>query len=337
MEFQNLISTKIDPISEKLSCLSISQNLDNFSDVILDNQRNWWIFKIQKLKQSKLKFRAKNELQKKTIFEAFPEWKVTFEYLETQATTEQLKTFHNLAKPFFSPSKFYANDIKNCPFTTALKKKKSQFLDLLLDLDTPLYSKRLAKQVLIYGNLEIVQRFFIKTTQNLRSQDGQEWCQFACYAKDFKVFQFIFEITENPAKEYVNPERQNLYHHACHNKDPKFVQLVAENLGRTGINDCDTKGNTPLHYACKYGSKETVQFLFENHEDLALDVKILNNQLDWNLLHSACAEGSKEIVEFLLKYSPKYGIDINAMDHQGLTPFQIACSRADPMLIELFQ
>ena len=111
--------SRIDPISEKLSYLSLKNEV-SWNEDLIDNQRNWWIFKIQKLKQNKLRFRGEVNLQRLTILEAFPEWKITFNYLETQATTEELKTFYNLAKPFFSPSKFYANDIKCCPFTSAL-------------------------------------------------------------------------------------------------------------------------------------------------------------------------------------------------------------------------
>ena len=320
------LNSRIDPISEKLSYLSLKN--EDFD--LIDNQRNWWNFKIQKLKHNKLRFRGGDEnLQRLTIFEAFPEWKITFEYLETQSTTEELKTFYNLAKPFFSPSKFYANDIKCCPFTSALRKKKSsQFLDFLLELDTaPLYSKRLAKQVLIYGTFDTVERFFVKTTQNIKSQDGAVWFQFACYAKDFRMFQFMFEIVGKHVKN-----GQNLFHHACHNKDPRFIQFVIEKLGRNGLNDCDSKGNTPLRYACKYGSKDTVEYLFRNKEDLALNI----NEPGWTLLHSACAEGPKEVVQYLLSYAQNCGIDVNATDHQWPTPYQIACSRGDREIIELF-
>ena len=319
-------NSRIDPISEKLSYLSLKN--EDFD--LIDNQRNWWNFKIQKLKHNKLRFRGGDgNLQRLTIFEAFPEWKITFEYLETQATTEDLKTFYNLAKPFFSPSKFYANDIKTCPFTSALRKKKSsQFLDFLLELNTaPLYSKRLAKQVLIYGTFDTVKRFFVKTTQNIKSQDGAVWFQFACYAKDFRMFQFMFEIVGKHVKN-----GQNLFHHACHNKDPRFIQFVIEKLGRNGLNDSDSKGNTPLRYACKYGSKDTVEYLFRNKEDLALNI----NEPGWTLLHSACAEGPKEVVQYLLSYAQNCGIDVNATDHQWPTPYQIACSRGDREIIELF-
>ena len=319
--------SRIDPISEKLSYLSLKNEV-SWNEDLIDNQRNWWIFKIQKLKHNKLRFRGEVNLQRLTILEAFPEWKITFNYLETQATTEELKTFFNLAKPFFSPSKFYANDIKCCPFTSALKRnKKSGFLDFLLELNTPLYSKRLAKQVLIYGTFETVKRFFYKTTENIRFQDGQDWYQFACYAKDFKMFQFIFEIVEKrfPA--------QNLFHHACHNKDPRFVQFVIEKFGVHGLNDCDSKGNSPLRYACKYSSKDTVEFLFRNKEEFSLNI----NEPGWTLLHSACAEGQKEVVQYLLSYAQKFGIDVNATtDYQWPTPYQIACSRGDQQIIELF-
>jgi hypothetical protein len=84
----------------------------------------------------------------------------------------------------------------------------------------------------------------------------------------------------------------------------QLVQLFIKN--GADVNQKDNEGNTPLHWAVKFGSPQIVKILLDNKAQL--DLKNNNNCMPINLALQLEPDELPEIVKLLIKY----GLDITA-------------------------
>ena len=87
------------------------------------------------------------------------------------------------------------------------------------------------------------------------------------------------------------------------------------------VDTIDSKGNTPLHYACKYICTEIAQFLIEH----GCSQTIFNNKKELPI-HISCYQ-SLEITQMLKQ------CDINAQNADGNTPLHIACEHSKEEIV----
>ena len=85
------------------------------------------------------------------------------------------------------------------------------------------------------------------------------------------------------------------------------------------INAKGSRGNTPLHYACKKGKYEIVKFLTNHHE---CNIEAENFYYKDRAVHLACESGHIDIVRHLVINKH---CDINAKNSRGYTPLHYAC------------
>ena len=190
------------------------------------------------------------------------------------------------------------------------------------------------------GHLEIVKLFLTnnETQINVANKKGQFPHDMAWEEKHYSIIVFIVGLYKSNCdiKHLKRGDNFNLAHCACEQGDLKLVQyLIAEkdfdpldstDHGMNGLHFAcmntngtsivqqlaltdnkvaqvaDNRGYTPLHYACQYGCKETVEFLLKNCQcnkiidfltksgDTPLHIATRCNHLDivWMLLSSGC-------------------------------------------------
>ena len=109
-------------------------------------------------------------------------------------------------------------------------------------------------------------------------------------------------------------------------EDPNEAITYVINNG-ANVNAQNDEGIAPLHLAC---SVEMAQLLLQNGANLDLC-----DRLGRTPLHVHAAEGTKsyEVIQFLLESEA----DATLEDQNGDTPVQIAKSREDEDIVELFE
>ncbi|GES57670.1 hypothetical protein ATEIFO6365_0001095900 [Aspergillus terreus] len=88
-----------------------------------------------------------------------------------------------------------------------------------------------------------------------------------------------------------------------------------------------THGLTPLHFACKGGSREMVYTLIEN----GADVNVGGQKTGSTPLHLACQYGHGDVISLLLEK----GADPNAKDETKLTPLHAATMWQQPLAVRV--
>ena len=88
-----------------------------------------------------------------------------------------------------------------------------------------------------------------------------------------------------------------------------------------------THGLTPLHFACKGGSREMVYTLIEN----GADVNVKGQKSGSTPLHLACQYGHGDVISLLLEKEA----DPNAEDETGLTPLHVATMWQQPLAVRV--
>ena len=129
------------------------------------------------------------------------------------------------------------------------------------------------------------------------------------------------------------------------------VELVKYLLSKgCYVLDKDNNGLTVLHYACKEGNTEVVQYLVENYQDvltmrdkelsspfhvaglsgsvelvkylISKGCEVMDKDNDgWTVLHYACKEGNTEVVQYLVENYPEL---LTMRDKELSSPFPVA-------------
>lgn len=102
-------------------------------------------------------------------------------------------------------------------------------------------------------------------------------------------------------------QTNSLFLKACQNGQ-KGIVLSFLKRGGININRKDNAGFTPLHYACRKGTRDIARILIENDAD----VNVMSNR-GVTPLHLAASIGSKEIMRLLIEA----GADVDATDNSG--------------------
>ena len=94
------------------------------------------------------------------------------------------------------------------------------------------------------------------------------------------------------------------------------VEAIKQHLAAgTDVNVRDSIGETPLHYAARWGHKGIAELLIANGADVNA-----KHDYGYTPLHWTANNGHKEVVELLIAK----GADVNAKDNQGRTPLDVA-------------
>ena len=102
---------------------------------------------------------------------------------------------------------------------------------------------------------------------------------------------------------------------------------IMQELIRGGgdVNKADVFGWTPLHHAAYGGDEETVKFLVGAGADINIAMNCQGEQGGYTPLHSAMSMGHIEVAGDLLRL----GADATAMDDEGKTMFEVACTEQE--------
>ena len=107
-------------------------------------------------------------------------------------------------------------------------------------------------------------------------------------------------------------------HVACGNRDGfKTASRLLKHLQPEAVNAMDNNSWTPLHRACKGGSKQTVELLLKNNAN----VNLLTNE-GASPLHLAAQNAEVEVLKSLIKIFPD---QINLKDNKGCTILHEVC------------
>ena len=117
----------------------------------------------------------------------------------------------------------------------------------------------------------------------------------------------------------ANADDVSLLHLAAFNG---WIDIVTTLLDKYSCNSqcCDSKGQTPLHYAAYGGSRLVVKYLISEQH---CDPMHGNKHNGGNSLHCACLGGHLDLTKYLVT---EHGCDINLSGSNGDTPLHAACS-----------
>ena len=105
------------------------------------------------------------------------------------------------------------------------------------------------------------------------------------------------------------------------------IEAVKQHLAAgTDVNARDSIGETPLHYAARWGHKGIAELLIANGADVNA-----KNDYGYTPLHWTANNGHKEVVELLIAK----GADVNAIDAAGKTPLDTAIGRKQTETVDL--
>ena len=117
----------------------------------------------------------------------------------------------------------------------------------------------------------------------------------------------------------VNSEKNNLLHVlARRSEDSILLEYLVEK--GVGVNDKNTKGETPIMKAIQSNNKVSLNVLNRNESDF--DVQDNDGNTLW---HHAIEHEDKEICLLLLKYN----VELNAMNQQGMSALHLACMKGE--------
>ena len=107
------------------------------------------------------------------------------------------------------------------------------------------------------------------------------------------------------------------------------VEAIKQHLAAgTDVNARDSIGETPLHYAARWGHKGIAELLIANGADVNA-----KNDYGYTPLHWTANNGHKEVVELLIAK----GADVNAIDAAGKTPLDTAIGRKQTETADLLR
>lgn len=110
-----------------------------------------------------------------------------------------------------------------------------------------------------------------------------------------------------------------------------LYMIKQSRIQKVNIEYRNCNGETPLHIACRLGSKYLVRFLLDNGANIKATIctKDEKNSGD-SLLHIACKRGNLDIIEILLEYN----VEINEKNDDGVTPSQKAWESGNFNVVE---
>ena len=115
----------------------------------------------------------------------------------------------------------------------------------------------------------------------------------------------------------VNSEKNNLLHVLARKSEDSILLEYLVEKG-VGVNDKNTKGETPIMKAIQSNNKVSLNVLNRNESDF--DVQDNDGNTLW---HHAIEHEDKEICLLLLKYN----VELNAMNQQGMSALHLACMK----------
>jgi ankyrin repeat protein len=150
------------------------------------------------------------------------------------------------------------------------------------------------------------------------------WKNLVAKAKEDKQnIDYDFYHHAKDETEYFAKQGKSLLHLACHaDLSVKEVRKMLKEEGKSNLHSIDNFGFTPLHYACRFASKNfhLINWLVDNFGD-AVQIPDAFNRLP---LYLACAgQASKDVIALLVeKYPQAITVGTKTM---GITPLHIAC------------
>ena len=109
--------------------------------------------------------------------------------------------------------------------------------------------------------------------------------------------------------------KEQEFFNAC---DENNLEKVKELSNQIDINWGNSNGWTGLHFSCRWGNKEIVEYLI-SHPKINVNKENKNGETPlWN----ACWNGKEETVKILLKDER---VNVNKEEKDGQTPLWIAC------------
>ncbi|KMT09008.1 hypothetical protein BVRB_6g137160 isoform A [Beta vulgaris subsp. vulgaris] len=145
---------------------------------------------------------------------------------------------------------------------------------------------------------------------------------------DTTFFDSLTKLQLLKAIEHRDETGLSLLHVAATNGQFEVVRILAENDSKkSSINDMEKQGRTPIHFASKCGSVQSVLLLIIHGADI--DMADIDGK---TALHYAAGNGWERIAMLLILCSA----NVNAKDKLGNTPLHHAASIGSLELCELF-
>jgi len=143
----------------------------------------------------------------------------------------------------------------------------------------------------------------------------------------------IYGYRESESNEDLSDSHENDFHVACATGD---ITLVRAFMGacncRALLEECDSKGRTPLRVAIDHEQCEVASELL-NQEDVHFDVNA-QDERGWTALAGACAYIQNETI---LRLLVEAGSDLNWQDENGMNLLSLARSKGNQTAVRFLE
>ena len=336
----NQMFSHLNP-KELAICRMVSKSLRDH----VDNNKQWWIFQLETIKKTPTDFEVKTTplfhyrpvVTTSLIETQFPEWKVVNEYFINEKNTYKLKTFVLYMWKYFNDRKKGVN-----PFHYAASKGNVAILQLLMESPFDFNSNTPFGDTIFHMSVRnsdpnVPKFIFEQFKDDFKDAKINSLVIHTAIKKGQKeTIDFLLKSRKRFGIKLDTKEEfdENILHLVCaFNRTDVFenvVNCLKEDSCGIDANTPNHFGFTSLHFACKYGTLETLKLLLSLHPN----VKALTNR-GQSIIHIAAAVGplvlsifkrylkpSHDVLQYLLESYPSMA---EQTDPNLETPLHVAC------------
>ena len=161
---------------------------------------------------------------------------------------------------------------------------------------------------------------------SVTDSEGYSPIHIACNVGNVDVLNLLLDNGADP-ESLVERIGSTTLHEAVCSGSLEIVEALLDRISNKDlVNHQDTKGWSPLHYACQYGHNKIVKVLLAHKAKVDLQVQIGRTSL-----HLAAFEGHSECVKLLLDHH----CDVDVQDEEGWTAIILACQEGHPEIVQM--
>ena len=320
-------------VQDLAKCRIASRSLKN----VVDNHKQWWILQLENIRKTPtifVDYKANGKPSIEGMIEdKVPNWKITNDHFAKHESTERLRTYVTYMLDYFNSR----TKSRSSPFLYAVARGHVNFVQLLINTPTDFNQRDVSgytalRRACHKNHIEILQLLINcsdKKNIDFNAKDNKGHTLFHAACKNANVGAVELIVNQVTSKNIdifqLAKDKLDIFHFAVCNPDPKVPKYIFEKFKDSFCETKDIDGWSVLHYAIRYGKKETIDYLLASRSKLGIKIDAKTNRGN-NALHIACQYNRIDILKSLLKCLEidKCEVDLHTPNNFGMTPIHYA-------------